>query len=462
MGKNLEDHEITYAGFSVGGETGRPIEAFTRHFLGYQVAGVSFTFVVSDPDQDTFLSLCAAAKAAFRKPRQDFLLTINGDTDLSFSHGGNTGFDSDPKITKEGQFGDSPLSRFYQVEIQFGLPADNVGTGGRRNSDITLAFDINRKRTLTISGVYTATPGASAQTNYDDGIETYCTAKLSEHGITFSNLTREIVTPNETNKILQFTRVYTQIIYSEAGAALDDPEIQEQRLVVTLIQEAPGDSPEANVTRLATANCSYDLELNADLTTDLDGKWDEVKEWVERQAATVLEGGYAVTRREVSFNRDKNSLSARFTLVGATGGAVVALEVLVEDNLNDAPSLKPVVNGNKWARMRYQGFPTLIRTRTETTTVVVGAEAGEGAPAVAPLADDDEAVAAGPTFIRLAPDGGKWARTSKRCTEKISDKGRNLGGGLLLADRTTITTWEYYQEFEVADADSNPESSDIA
>lgn len=457
-----QKYQITYAGFTVGGAVGRPIEAFMAHRIGAAVSSVDFTFVISDDDKTAFESACASAVAAFRNPRQAFLATNDGVTMLSLSHSSNTGFDSDPHIVKEGQFGDSAFSRFYTIEITFGMPADNLGTGGRRNSDVALSYDEDRIAILTISGVYTATPGASAKANYEDGIEAYCTARLSEYGITYSNLKHESASRGETNKILQFTRVYKQIIFSEAGAALDDPEIQYQALVVGRMDEAPGDSPVENVKRLSTVTCTYDATLNAQFTTDVQGKWAEIKDWVGEQASAVLDGAFAVTKVDVKYFPDTNRISATLTLVGSTSGTVLALRIVVTDKIQDNPNLKPVMNGNRWARMFYPGFPDLTRTKTETRRVVVG-DGGDTPPA-APGDPAEDIVADGPTYVQLGPSGGTWRRLSKEASEDVEAPGAGLGGSLVISNRTIVTVWQYYQEFEavgIAGGDSDPENPAI-
>jgi hypothetical protein len=460
-----QQYAIDFGGYTLGGATGRPIEAFAQHRIGAAVSSVDFTFVVSHPDKATFVGLCEAAEAAFRKPRQSLLVTNGGLTILTLSHTGNTGFDSDPHIVKQGQFGDSANSRFYTVEITFGMPADNLGTGGRRNSDVALTYDEARMAVLTISGTYTATPGSSASDNYDAGIGPYCTARLAEYGITYANLKPETVVRNETDKVLQFTRVYHQIIYSEAGAALDDPEIQTQALVISRIDEAPGDSPEESVTRLATAVCTYDAVLNALLTTDVRGKWEEIKDWVGAQASSILDGAFAVVKREVKFFPDTNRLSAVLTLEGSTTGSVIAMKVTTTDKVLDNPNLKPVLNGDRWARMYYPGFPDLTRTRVETKSVVIGGDGTTVESGNPPdFSDPDtDPVASGLSYMRLGPSGGRWARLSKDGTEEIRQKGQSLGGNLVISDRTTTTTWQYFHEFEAVGigGDADPDNPQV-
>ncbi|HBY62153.1 MAG TPA: hypothetical protein DEH78_20225, partial [Solibacterales bacterium] len=163
------DLVIVYGSTTVGGSTARQIDGY--HIVGpkgYASAAVEFSFITTAASQSALATECNTLEAAFRQPRQNLTITLGGNTILSLSHSGNTGFDASPSIIKAGDPADTGLSRHYTVRIDFGMPADNVSTSFRRDSSVTVEYSAARRRRVTISGTYTAnTDGTTAYAQYN-------------------------------------------------------------------------------------------------------------------------------------------------------------------------------------------------------------------------------------------------------------------------------------------------------
>lgn len=248
------DLEITYNGYAVGGSGGYHIDSYTTLERGYATAGVKYSFILTAATDAAFAAACIAAEAALRTPRAALVVKQGSSTVLSLSQTANTGLDAEPTVSKGDSPADSGRSRRYTVSIEFGQPADNVGTSGRRYSSVHIQFMPGRRTRVTVAGVYTATPdggsGAkSAKANYDAGIAAYCVTKLAEVDSTFQWEKVEEPTEkyNETNKVLEFSLTFQQIITPDPGKTAgattsDDDDLVDVHITITRAKDAPGDS----------------------------------------------------------------------------------------------------------------------------------------------------------------------------------------------------------------------------
>lgn len=397
---------LTYGGYDIGGSTARPIDGYTEIEQSYATSAIEVSFWAFGSSAAAFASECQAIEAAFRKPRQDLTVTYGGSTHISFSHTNNTGFDSAPTITKEGGLGDTARSRRYTVRIEFGMPANNLSLNGRRDTSVHIAYGPQRRRKVTISGVYTAyldgaTPrsaeyayGTASGTN----IATYAASVLSaiDSSATFELVEEPQVQRNETNKALEFQIVYQEIIKGDAGSAIDDSEIVNQTFKLTFERLYPGDSLGGYSTGLSTGGSGSTVALSNGTPfrpvkwtteyecwitkggTDLRTKWNNVIwPWLEEQVQAAGAGPLAMISNNPTFNYSDNHITATMEWYDARGGTLLERTVTTtEDDVSFGWVDVPIWTGNPYDRYVYQGPAIRHREIHEKKRVVGTVSAG--------------------------------------------------------------------------------------
>lgn len=382
-GQRDQGFEITYAGYAVGGDSGRPLSGYHVLEDGYVTARIAFDFVLRDfTTQDDLNTAALAAEAAFRTPRADCTIANGtGSPRKSLGATGNTGFDSDPQIRKVGspKF-DTSWSQLFHVEIAFGRPADNVGTSGRRTSTMNVAYDPARRRTVTIEGTYTAVPsGSTARAQYEAQIAAYVTAKLAEVGVSVYDFLEEPETrENATNKTIDFRRVIRENLHDEAGLG-QDPELIGSELTVYVINVAPGDTIGAR--RLAQIGVDFSTWVDADLNRDLVGKWDSILAGLMTEAQHAFaDGPVGLISCDRRFDWMANRITAHLELQGIYSGLLES-RVTTTSTIISGQTLDPAwVDGQPMAKYLFQG-PAQIQvkeTRVELRSAGGGSSGGSG------------------------------------------------------------------------------------
>lgn len=358
---------ITYGSFTVGSSSVYQIHKKYREQIGYEASNVEFDFLVVGSSAAQFATRIAAVEAAFRTPRLDLAIANGSNTWLSLTHTTNTGFDSDPVVIKREDPADSHLTRIYTVRINFGMPADNVGTSGRRWHTVNVAFSPSRRRTVTITGVYTAIGGTLSRAQYNANIAAFAASVLTALGGTYELAEEPITQVNSTDRVINFTRIYDEVKFSQAGAVTDDARLVRQQLRVTRRRDAPGDSvpPSGQVRRLLTLDVSYSAWVDFDVSTDLEGLWDDtIKPWILTTVQSRLGlAAVAITMERPEWNYDDNQINASMTLLAATDLGIFSYSVTTEDD-----RLPGVVLTGVWlaplSKYPYQGPETWRRTIT--------------------------------------------------------------------------------------------------
>jgi hypothetical protein len=243
---------ITYGGLTFGGSTARILDGYHYSDKGADEAEVEFSFVTTAASDSAFATEIDTIEDALRVPRGALVVTANSQTLLSLSHSANTGFESRPVVVKEGTPGaDSIRSRRYTVRIAFQLPAD--GTSGlRMGATIAVEIEPNTRRRMTLTGTFTALPDTgsgvqSATAVYDANLAGLVTAGLSIAGMTAaaSEKVSERFEPGSANKTVDFEVVYRQLLTEDIGASggsLDVDNIVEQKIRISRMRHAPGDT----------------------------------------------------------------------------------------------------------------------------------------------------------------------------------------------------------------------------
>lgn len=362
--------KITYGSTYVGGDSTYLIHGPVRLEKSYAAFRVSFQVVVQNDTASTFKSNCATLEAAFRTPRQDLTIEMEGQTFVSYSHSGNTGFLSEPGIVNAGDTAaDTGRSRLYDVSVAVQLPADLTGQSGRADSTVTLDYDAARRRRITIAGRYTALGGNSASDQYEASIGSYASSILSSLGSggTF-DLIREDEVPDDADKNCAFVREYQEVLYAPTSGGLSHASIRGATTVYSRRRPAPGDSPDKAVKRLEEVTVAFSCSVDNDVSTSLESLYgDSVRPYVLSQAATLFgASATAVVDESRTFDKSANTISAVLDLRMVIGGGVLieySRAVAVEDE--KGVLLQPAWDGaSRYAKRKFAGIGRRVRTTT--------------------------------------------------------------------------------------------------
>lgn len=397
--------QVVYNSVTFGGSTDRQIDGWTIVEKDYTTAAFEFSFITTASTAAAFATECAAVEAAFRTPRAALVVTYGGSTLLSLQQSNNTGFDAAPSIVKQGDVGDTGRSRYYKVRIEFGLPADNVGTSFRRFSTITVEYSPTRRRTVNIDCTYTAnstdgTTGSFAQ--YRAQIDAYATTVLTaiDSSATFERVGEPAVERNETDKVTNARAVYKEILENQSASSLDDSDIIDPVLVITRQKQAPGDSQGTSigvassgtgltspgvggntvaetptlggpggtgtVQRPTVLTLNYTCGLNKERTTNLESKWrSTIRTFLIQQAGAYAGGGVILIEAAPDFGDVyENRFSARmvFHVYPTT---ILFQRITVKDATNYGKRLVGVWTGNPYDYYEYQGMAVRMKTITQ-------------------------------------------------------------------------------------------------
>jgi hypothetical protein len=292
----------------------------------------------------------------------------------------NTGFNAQPTIRKTAGDLDTARSRKYAISVVVELPADLAGQDGRVESSVTLQYDPNRKRTLTISGTYTALGGNSAFAQYSASIGAYQATVQSAFGGTWEIVT-ESVTHDDTNKNVQFSRMFREIIFNQGQGILDDPAVVEQQISYSRLVDRPGDSPHSSgkVARLDTIQMQANMFIDKNVTMDLRGKYETgLRQYLIQLAFNTFSsstGALVAESPQFDFHENKIQVSMTFRMVGSSNilQYTKTVQIAVEEGLTIIP-----VWEKKLSKHVFQGSANKIRTTTDSEIRLKGSGGGGG------------------------------------------------------------------------------------
>jgi hypothetical protein len=372
------DLVITWGTYVISTANKRLITGWTYNEDSYETASAQFEFVVTGTDDASFASECNLAEAAFRKPRQTLTIQQGSAVLLSLSHASNTGFDSIPTIIKSGQVGDTGRSRFYRVHIAFGRPADNVGTSGRRTGSIDVSYTPSRQRIVTFSGVYTAL-ATTARAQYAASIDAYCTGVLASLGIVQYDLLEEPITDeNDTNKVINFKRIYREIIYPQAGSP-NDPAIIGDSLSIEVSRDGneDGSGEEGMPYHLASISVNYDCSIDKNVTQDLESKYKTIKSSIMDKIRSGLGvSTIGIIEESPSYDYTANRISAKLVVAGVVAGTLIHYRISTKTTNELGKIFVPAWTGDALSYYEFQGPARSLRTTIRYRRTLGGGQAG--------------------------------------------------------------------------------------
>lgn len=486
-------------GITVGGGTDYEIDGQVSLNVGWINSSVDFTVMVSadqaavDPDID-FATKCDALETAFRTPWLDLTVSQGAATLIDFKHSTNTGFRADPSVVKREDIGNTGYSRRYTVTIPVEMPADVSNTSGRQDADIKISYLPSRRRQVEISGVYTALPpgGVTARQQYEASINAFAATVLGPLGGTWELAEEPVVNEDHVQKVVNFVRVYDELIFEQAGGSPDEVSIVRQRLVISRAQVGPGDSPTGDtsfeasnasaaskgrsggyqqvglgggettyptigkgntyaagiggsgggslagtsgaVNRLLEIEASYECWIDKTVTppTTLESFYSTIQSFIVQQIKTILKvSSVAITSERPSFDLDDCRITSSISAVASSSSGLVEYSQEVEDVSDPGIVLVPAWTGNSLSKFMYQGPQTIKQTITEKALYM----GSDGFDTASPR----------PVIGQPAGEGGVSAERILRVRRRPIRMG--VGSNTInLMDCTRITEREFYVE----------------
>ncbi len=359
--------KITYGSVVVGGTTDYLISGPIHMEKSYQRFAISCNVVIQNDTAATFQTACAALEAAYRIPRQLIKVEMESQTFIDLAPTSNTGFLAEPSCVKIGdERTDTGRSRMYALSITCQLPADLSGQSGRLDSTIDLTYDPERRRRISINGVYTALGSNSSSAQYESAIATYASATLSAFGGggTF-DLISESEMPDDANKNCRFSRNYQEVLYASTAAGLSHASIVNSVIVYAVSKPSPGDSPGKSVKRAQEIRATITCGVNNDVSTALETLYTGsirpylISETKRLFAASVI----AIIQEDSAFDHSQNVLSATLVMsVIGSGASTLSYvrTVEIDDDLGEL--LQPAWSTSRYAKYRHDGIARRIRT----------------------------------------------------------------------------------------------------
>ena len=470
--------KITYgATFYVGGDSAYLIHGPVRFEKSYTAFVASFQVVVQNDTASTFKTNCDTVEAAFRTPRQKLKIEMESQTFIELDPSVNTGFLAEPSISNGADtVAETGRSRLYDVSVAVALPADLSGQSGRADSSIVLDYDASRRRTITITGRYTALGPNSARAQYNSAIGTYSSSILSSlaSGATF-DLMVEDVNPDDADKNCSFTRVYREVLYASTSGGLSHASIVGSAISYARRRPAPGDSIERAAKRLEEVTVSFSCNVNQSVSTSLESLYnDSVRPWLLSQATSLFgASATAVVDETRSFDKTANTIAATLDLRMVIGGGIT-LEYTRTVGLENqyGVTLQPVWDkSSDLAKHKFRGIARRVRTITVVETVLgvyapsgdgksfVGGQAGGGVANIGGGAGAGAKFNSGkPAAAAPAPGGGGggstgaepiggggWEQMSSRRFATTRKMGID-GNTITVTDLQTVIEEEYHDE----------------
>ena len=372
---------VIYGGYSVGGsDTSLILRDIYVSGDSYETSTLEFTFTVQKDTLSAFATACAAAEAAFRVPH--LATSVTGLGSKSFTT--VSGFNALPNIHKFAHPSDSALARTYRVTIEMGRPADNSGSSGRRvtRTSVNVAYGEQRRRHVTISGEWT-TLGSGARSQYAGQITSYANGILAGLTGTYKLLREPQTSQDDANNVIRISIEYEEILNTEVGGA--DAEIRAEGFVVSRQESQPGDTPNPGfVIRAARITAHYQAFVEK-TNTALESKWATLRTSLLTKIKSVYGLGFVVIMHEsADFDPTDNKITATMDCMGFPGNAVIECRASTEHDTEEGVTLVPVWNGDRWARYRFEGPASEVRT-VHVSQRVVGLFFGpQGSPLTYP------------------------------------------------------------------------------
>lgn len=425
------DLGITYGSLTIGrGQSGTVYNLTDRFSLNIVNRRGVLSFQVFLQDDSDITSSEATLVAAYGANNTDQALSVDyGGTDrFVWDPGASpiTGMNTRPGCRKIGGPEDTAKSALYECTVVFEVPAAS-GTSGRDTTEggVEVVADAAGRKTLTISGVYTAlSTNTNATDQYGAAVAAYVSAVQSavDGSATWGDAIFTAYAYDDQNNVLRFTHVYREIFEGETTSSTDDSELADERLVIRKTEpEVPRSSLAfGRVTPVVEIEVSCSASVIKSQTQDLETIWSgKLRPKILSKVRATTAGAVFVRSESPTYDYSNNTVSATM-LLGATQGGLLSAREETQDDVDLGLRHVPVLNGDPFAVDEYQGPIVWIRTIRRT----ILRESGDGN-----------------ANVNLAPDPGEGFRLIHK-----TGTTEELAGGQAddeLRQLLTVDTWVY-------------------
>ena len=379
----------------------------------YPRAQLTFEVVISAATPAAFLVSEAALLDAYRKPDQKLTVQLTATDRHTFDPAPTVNTGLNPRATCDIVRGAprSDRSARYRCEVVVGLPADLAGRAGRRSSTVEVTEAPSGRRTLEITGVYTALANNAARAQFAASIDAYALAVITALTGTFERVQTPQAASDDQDKLLRFRRIYREILRNQSAAGLDLAAVVDPSLIVrrSLVQTDSPRFTNISATPPVTLQVDYAADVRFAETTDLRDLWEStlrafVLSEVEESTGTAV---LAVTSEDWGLDLPDNRIEVTMQLLGDGGANFWQLRKDWQESRNSGVILRPVWDGDPFARDKYQGPAS--HTVSITYTTVGPSLSGTQGPGGMPRVSHPEA-----DII----DGFEFVRTARRTRER--------------------------------------------
>lgn len=434
--------QIDYGSTQIGGAGGtRPIHGAILYQSETGQVVLDCQFYIKQTSAANFTSEADTVEEGFRKINQAVTVTVGGSTMHSWSHTSNTGFSSVAQLRKVPSAANSARSQMYALTISLGLPADTNNSSGRKSSTVEIAYGENRRRTVTISGEYTALSSNSARDQYEASIAAFATAVLNAIDNSASwELRREPSVQNADSsvdaaddtegKIVTFRRVYDELIFSQAGASNNDTDIVGQSFRLRRRREVAAHDPSKFVRRRELVTVDYSCWIDKEQSQALETKWENtIKSWALSQIQSRFSlGALKLNSAQPSYDYDENRVDAVMEVDGTPRGSYIEYALAFRMAYNTGTVLVPVWSVSRFSKLSEPGPSSVVVVITETARYA-------GDRTISPFITPNLP----PTFIRQQLE--EWELISNIASPRKVREGQD-------GYRQTDTVWELVTTWE--------------
>lgn len=365
---------VTYGSLIIGaGQTGTDYHLTGKHAFThtYGAAALTFEVVVTNPTRATFLSSEATLLSTFRTIDQALTVALDSTTRHTFNpaSGTNTGLYVRPSIEQTRGSENTANSSRWRISIEVELPADRSGRSGRLSSTTDISEAPTGRRTVTVSGVYTALTSNDARDQFTAAAATFAATQLPSG--TFELVGTPTAETDTQDKVCKFTFVYREILHGQTiGVVSDVAALVDAQLVINRVRQTSDSTEALGATQaLEVLAASYSTSVDKDVSTDLAGLWEgTIRPYILATAQGIsVSGAVIVMREEPRFNFTDNSITSTMLFLADPGKRFYSARESLTDNRDFGVILRPVWNGDPYARDQYKGMKSWTKTLKRVT-----------------------------------------------------------------------------------------------
>lgn len=363
--------KVTYAGVVLGKDQVSTSYILTgKYRLKESYGSVEFEceVLVSNNTRATFLTDEAALVAAWSTPDQALEIVLGTTARHSYDPSTNTGFLARPVAHKPGSALDTANSALYRLSVVLQLPADLAGRSGRKDASIEITAAASGRRTVVLSGTYTALTSNSASAQYAAAVGTWATSVLPVG-------TFELVDPrsalryDDQNKVATFRLVYKEVLSNQAVGTLDHPSIVDPKLIVRKQRVSGDQAKDLPATSLVNLVGEFSCAVDKDQTQDLKTLWEATIQPRVLQAIRDLSGvaALALVDEQADMDPMNNYVLVRLLCQGDPGAQIYQSRIEEEEDRDLGVVLYPVLSGKPFDRDIYDGPQEWVLKIVRTT-----------------------------------------------------------------------------------------------